>query len=453
MRLSKFACGLMLGALPTVAGATTYTVGPSGRQYTQLSVLFEQVDLAPGDVVLVDGNATYSGDIVVGSDDGGSANQPVTIRWSRGAGQARPKLAGGFHTIKFERANHVVFEGFEVAGGSRSCIFSEAHDIVVRDAYVHDCPAHGILGADRNSGSFTLEYSEVARAGAGDSRHAIYMQSDEIAYPGSVFRMRYNYVHDATGGVLVRVRHERAEIHYNWIEGSYLHEVELIGPDCETQGPGWSADLYREDAELVGNVIVHDARSSSGNALRIGGDLNGRNQGRVRLVNNTILFLRGGGVTAVQVQLGQGSLEMHNNAIYQLPTGVPAVVRERTAGEVQAPFCGPNGREPWAAGRKVAGSGNWVQRSAVAVPVEWIGTARGDDPGFSSAARLQLRPRVGSPLLGTANPQPGTQAAFPFPEPMGLPRAEPPLRRKPVLGEAHLRTSPWGRVSIGALEP
>ncbi len=213
-----------------------------------------------------------------------------------------------------------MFEGFEVTGGSSSCIFSEAHNATVRDVYVHDCPSHGILGADQNSGSFTLEYSEIARSGQGDRRHAIYMQSDEVTYPDTVFRMRYNYVHSATGGVLVRVRHQRAEIHYNWIEGSDLHEVELIGPDCETQKAGWTADLRREDAELVGNVIVHRSTSRSGNALRIGGDLNGRNQGRTRLVNNTILMDRSGTANAVLVQLGQGSLEMHNNV--DLPAGV-----------------------------------------------------------------------------------------------------------------------------------
>src|SRR3546814_19046480 len=90
----------------------------------------------------------------------------------------------------------------------------------------------------RRSSDLTLEYSEIFNSGDGTRRHSIYMQSDEVAYPGSVFRMKYNYVHSPTGGVLVRVRHERAEIYYNWIEGDASNgygEVELIGPDCETQ--------------------------------------------------------------------------------------------------------------------------------------------------------------------------------------------------------------------------
>src|SRR3546814_16876952 len=93
---------------------------------------------------------------------------------------------------------------------------------------LRDCPSHGILGADNNSGSFTLEYSEIFNSGYGTRRHSIYMQSDEVAYPGSVFRMQYNYVHSPTGGVLVRVSHERAKIYYNWNEGDTSTEPKTI---------------------------------------------------------------------------------------------------------------------------------------------------------------------------------------------------------------------------------
>src|SRR5690606_21472689 len=284
-----------------------YTVGPSGRQYTQLSEVFRSNNLEPGDVVLVDGNATYNGDIVVGSDDGGAAGSPVIIRWRRGTGESRPRLQGGAHTIKFERSNHVVFEGFEVRGGSRSCVFSEAHDVTVRDAVITVCPSHGILGADQNSGSFTLAYSEISNSGSGTTRHASYMQGGGVPWPDTVFRRQYSCGHSGTGGVLVRSRHQRSEIYYSGIEGSGYAEMELIGPDCETQTPGWTADLRREDADVVGNVIVHNATWR--NAIRMGGDLNGRSQGRVRLVNNTIIFANAGAASAVMVQLGAESLE------------------------------------------------------------------------------------------------------------------------------------------------
>src|SRR3546814_16980934 len=66
--------------------------------------------------------------------------------------------------------------------------------------------------------------------------------------------------------------------------------------------------------------------------------LNGRSQGRVRMVNNTVLFTNSGQANAVMVQLGAGSLEMHNNVIYQAPAGSsPAIVRENPASNVSTP--------------------------------------------------------------------------------------------------------------------
>lgn len=442
-------CAGML--LPSAASAATYTVGPSGRDFTQLSALFDSVDLGPGDLVLVDGNATYDGDIVMGEDDAGSSDRPIIVRWNRVAGTTRPHLHGGMHTFKFERANHVVFEGFEVTGGTRTCVFSEANDITVRDSIIHDCPSHGILGADTNSGSFTLEYSELYNTGAGTKRHTIYMQSDEVAFPNALFVMRYNYVHDATGGVLVRVRHQRSKIYYNWIENSVYGEMELIGPDCETQQPEWTADLKREDADVVGNVIVH--RSSWRNAIRAGGDLNGRSQGRVRLVNNTIVFEQSGLANAVMVQLGLGSLEMHNNVVYQRAAGsAPAIVRENPASEVATPYCGPMSREPWTDGRKVFGSHNWVQTGAVLVPPEWTDTVGGSNPGFSNATQLLLRPAQGSPLINQGSNLPPTPPGFPYPNPLSIPDFEPPVRAKMPVGYEVARLIRGGRIDIGAFE-
>lgn len=234
---------LILVAAP--AGAATYQVGPS-RPYTTLDALLDDVDLDAGDLVEVDGNATYPGNVTIEADDGGDPGNPVVFRGIRVAGQ-RPHISGGTNTVEFRQSDHVVFEGFEVTGGSSRCILQGAHDVTVRDSVIHACPAHGILGTDNYSGSFTLEYSEVYDAGNGTQQHALYMQSDEIAHPGSVFRMRHCYVHDGSGGNLLKSRHERSEIHYNWFEGAAYHELELIGPDEGTQQPGWTIDLVRED--------------------------------------------------------------------------------------------------------------------------------------------------------------------------------------------------------------
>lgn len=440
---------LLVALSPSAVLAATYQVGP-GRQYTQLSTLVDSVNLEPGDTVLVDGGATYNGNIIVRSADGGAPGNPVVFRWNRSVGSTRPVLSGGTHTIKFQQSNHVVFEGFDVRGGTSSCLFSEAHDVTVRDTIIRDCPSHGILGADNNSGSFTLEYSEIFNSGSGTHRHPIYMQSDQVAYPNSVFLMRFNYVHSGNGGNLLKNRHERALIYYNWFEGSAYQELELIGPDCETQQSGWTPGLRREDVDLVGNVIVHS--SSWRNAIRAGGDLNGRSDGRLRMVNNTILFTRTGIANAVLVQLGLESLEMHNNVVYQTGSGAaPNILRVHEASEVEVPYCAPSSREPWTSGRKVAGSNNWVQTSATLVPAELAGTLRGTDPLLVNIGQFQLRPLGNSPLVSAGNAAPPAPAGFPFPSPLALPLFDPPMRAKMAIG-AEVARIPGTRIDIGTLE-
>ena len=65
-------------------------------------------------------------------------------------------------------------------------------------------------------------------------------------------------------------------------------EMELIGPDCETQKPGWTRNSSARTR--ISSATSSYIPSSWRNAIRTGGDLNGRSQGRARFVNNTIMF-------------------------------------------------------------------------------------------------------------------------------------------------------------------
>jgi hypothetical protein len=405
----------LLFALPT--HAATYQVGP-GRTYTQLQPLFDAIDLQPGDVVEVDGNATYAGNVILREADGGAPGNPVVLRGIRINGQ-RPILLGGTNTIEFRLANHVVFEGFEVVGSVADntfrCIYHHSHDVLIRDVLVRDCPRHGILGADNDSGSLTVEYSEIRNAGSGQFNHPIYMATDELAYPGSVFRLRHSVVRDSRfgdsgiGGNLIKSRAERNEIHYNWLEGAWFHTLELIGPD---PAGGVPQNAAREDSDIVGNVVVHD--QDFGAIFRFGGDGTGQSLGRYRFVNNTVIRRGGANDTPTVFRLFDGieSVEMHNNVFLREGASSFRVIRE-----VEAAWVGGVSR--------IRGSRNWVDAGSTFLPSSWVDTLTGTDPGFINAAANDFRPALGSPLLDAGGAA-ATAAGYEISSPLFPPAFHPP---------------------------
>jgi MYXO-CTERM domain-containing protein len=409
-----------LFAAEGAAEAATYAVGPS-RQYRDLQAVARL--LKPGDRVEVDGGATYPGGVIFRED--GAKAAKITIVGVR-AGGARPVIEGDATTVEL-RGSHYVFEGFEIRGGTSRCLFHHADDILVRDTVIHDCPAHGVLSADSDSGSLTLSYVEVYRAGMGEMRHPIYVATDEDAFPRSVFRMEHCYVHDGLGGNNVKSRAERNEIYSNWIEGAFYHAVELIGPD------GDERKRAREDSDVVGNVI---RKATQGFAIRAGGDGTGdgtgETRGRYRFVNNTILL--GPKATGVfRLFNGIESLEAHNNVIAREHGGALRVLVED---EVR-----------WTTGHRViAGMCNWVPMGSSGVPGEWKRTIFGTDPGLASPQ--DPRPVAGSPLIGAGAPSPEGPPRFAFPAPLAAPRELPPPGGLERVGTAVSRLR--GGIDIGA---
>jgi hypothetical protein len=419
----------------SAASAATYAVGP-GRGYATLPALFAAVDLEPGDLVEVDGDTVYPGGIIWPANDGGAPGNPVIVRGLRVNG-AQPTLSGGTNTIEI-RANHVVFEGFEVTGGTFRCVFHHSHDVVIRDAWIHHCPAHGVLGADQDSGSLTIEYSEISHAGGGTTQHAIYMATDEVTYPGAVFRLQHSYVHTGTGGNLIKSRAERNEIYYNWIEGAVYHELELIGPDPNGAKPGWTAALAREDSDVVGNVIVHTS-TTFGAVMRLGGDATGESHGRYRIVNNTILRL-GHTDTPTIFRLFDGieSVEMHNNLIWRDGGHALRVVREVEA--------------VWASGQsRITGSNNAFVASAVFVPPGWSQSRLVTGADFSDVAARELHLAADSPLHDLGSTDTSTAPLYDIADAEFPPRFHP-ARMLQAVGSAQSRPSNGAGLDLGAFE-
>jgi hypothetical protein len=412
------AIALMTLLAPSAAEAATYAVGPS-RDLHDLQAIAPK--LQPGDVVLVDGDATYPGDLILRED--GTAAAKITIRGRRVAGK-RPVLAGGKTTIEV-RGSHYQIEGFDLTGGAVRCFYHHADDVTLADTVIHDCPHHGLLGADDDAGSLTLSYVEVYHAGAGDSAHPIYMATDERAHPGSVFRMEHCYLHDQNGGNNVKSRAERNELHYNWIEGALYHEVELIGPDGEPHH-------RREDSDVVGNVIK---KLRPGYVVRVGGDGSGESNGRYRFASNTIVI---GPETRAVFRLFNGleSIEMHNNAFFREGGGGVRILVEDDV--------------RWAEGRALlSGTHNWLPRGSTAIPGEWDHTIVGVDPGFVSMT--DLRPTAQSPLVDAGSEVLPSPPRCAFPSPLVEAQSSPPVGKL----EAPLTAAPRtrsGTIDIGAFE-
>lgn len=398
---------------------TTYKVGPT-RTYKSLGQVASL--LAPGDIVEVDGNATYAGDVRFTKP--GTALLKITIRGLRVNGK-RPVLSGGLNTVEIN-ADHYVFEGFDVTGGTSRCFYHHGDDITVRDAVVHDCPAHGILASDADSGSLTLDYVEVHRCGSGTFKHSIYMATDETAHPGAVFRMQHCYIHDTTGGNAVKSRAERNEIYYNWIEGALYKELELIGPD------GQNPSLAREDSDVVGNVF---RKTQTQYAVRIGGDGTGETDGRYRFVNNTFI-LAPGSLEAVQLFDGVESVEMHNNVFFRAGGGSLKVLRDDAS---------------WTTGSAlIAGSHNFAPTGST-TPSQWTSTLLGSNPGFIDLANRNVRLLSSSPLINAGASSLLGVPGHPFPAPLSIPVSLPPPGAIEAVGATPARVLS-GSIDIGAYE-
>jgi hypothetical protein len=412
-----------------LAPASTIPVGPS-RQYTSLQQVASL--LVPGDTVLVDGNATYSGGVVF--DRPGAVSARIVIRGVPVNG-INPIVSGGTNGVAFiDAADHYTFENFEVRDATFRGIYHQAEDLIIRGVVVHHC-ANGLMGADNGSGSLLLEHSEFHHCGNGTQAHQIYMATDESTHPGSVFRMQFCYIHDGTGGNNVKSRAERNEIYYNWIEGAVYHELELIGPD---PAGGVPAGLKREDSDVVGNVLWKKSTASGGQAnfyvVRFGGDGTGETFGRYRFVNNTVMM---GSSAVFRLFDGLESVEIHNNVFHRPGGGSAPLVRTVEA--------------MWSSGEEIGGQNNWIHSDLTAVPTQLSGSVRGTDPLFVGSVGNEFKPAAGSPLVNAGTSTPQSVPGFSFPSPLFPPAFEPPNGGAVVSGVAATRPSD-GAIDIGAFE-
>ncbi len=402
------ACGSALPGSEVAGRGRLFEVGP-GKPYRTLQEITHLV--GPGDEVKLHAQAEpYPGGVLFKKN--GSAQRKITIRGVPVDGR-RPVIAGGLWTLML-MGDHYLLEGLDITRGKEVCVLNAADDITIRDTVVHDCPRRGVLGADQGSGSLTLDHVEVHHAGFEDKMHPVYVATDESAHPGAVFRMQFCYLHDQNGGNNVKSRAERNEIYYNWIEGGFYRELELIGAD------GQEPNLAREDSDVVGNVLVNNKGTF---VVRIGGDGTGDTGGRYRFINNTIVA--GSSRAVLQAFDRVESLELSNNAFSNLSEALPLL---------------DDSKAKWTGGKQtVSGRNNWIPVGVTNAPAGLSATASGNIAGFVDVNRWDLRPRDGSPLVDAGA------------TPVLVPAFHPPRRRIDPANVTETRRQ-LGPIDIGAYE-
>jgi len=409
--------GVLFLTIAHRAAAITYQVGPT-RSYQDVKMVVPL--LLPGDIVEVDGDATYPGGVTFANN--GEPGNPIIIRGIRVNGK-RPVFAGVSDAPVLPAAvvrfwgSHYVMEGFDItpAGDPHASrgFYNVADDITLRNSVVHDCPFTGISSSDR-SGSLRLEYVEVHHCGAGTTAHQIYVGSDNTVYPNAVFHMEFCYIHDGTGGNNIKSRVGLTQIYYNWIEGASYHELDLDGADPHAQAPA-TANLVREDADVVGNVILK-LPSSRGIVANVGGDSLGWSNGRYRFVNNTIVLPSNnvGKGTVFQLKNAVQTMEVYNNLIYRYGGGPVKLLGQVDWFTTVLP--------------QIVGSNNWIPLKSVSIPATLTNTLTGTDPNVRNADGYDFTPWMGGMLAGAGATSTPSPVGLEFPSPLTSPLFVPAMR-------------------------
>ena len=138
--------------------------------------------------------------------------------------------------------------------------------------------------------------------------------------------MQYCYVHDGNGGNNVKTRAERNEIYYNWIEGAYYHELELIGPDGQSRE---SRSAKTPTSSATSSIRVTPRaripRSASAATAR------GRPSGAIASSTTRSCSATRRPRAAFRLFDGIESVEMHNNVLYRQGGGAVTVLTDGDA--------------------------------------------------------------------------------------------------------------------------
>lgn len=298
----------------------TWYIGPS-RQYRQLKEILQQ--LVAGDTVYLDPNAVY--EPVEIKNISGTKELPIRLIGNTSDASSRPVFAGGIDrfnwTLAVRHSHNWHIENVILQDGGL-CFRNEATNTVLKNVLIQRCST-GVLSTDLNSGNLTMSNVEVTESGGKKNGrpwgHAVYVASDQHAFPGSKFVLKNSYLHDNRGNT-IKSRFENTLIQNNWIESGrdrqakYL--LELIGYDQKY-------DFSGQQFKVKDNTILMRA---PGLGSRIGGDGNSGTRGDILFENNLFLIDEGFSRTIVRTFQGLNSVTLRDNSIAFIESGSEALL-------------------------------------------------------------------------------------------------------------------------------
>jgi hypothetical protein len=208
------------------AGAAVYNVTPSDNWFS----LLHGDELQPGDQVVL-GAGTYSSGSRLSIGHRGTADNPVVIRAAVGADVVLTRPDASQNVVNMEGAQHLIFRGIEVTGGSAGLRILEKDGYDARYITIEDCHIHhtgGNLITANHSGN---------------------------TYEGLVFR--FNEVNNGNGhgeGFYLGGNDSSARFHHGVIEGNYIHDLVDTG-NGYFQGDGIEIKDGSHDNLVRHNVI------------------------------------------------------------------------------------------------------------------------------------------------------------------------------------------------------
>lgn len=289
--------------------STQWLVG-SDKQYKQVADVLPKIK--GGDTIILNRNERFEPFEI--KDISGSSDKPITLTSNAKNASERPVITGAFDkygwTVAVRASHFWSFTNIEIANG-KVCFRNEAHGTKLDNVLIHDCHI-GVMGTDQNSGSLTISHSEIFNTGGKPPGqkwgHAIYVASDQNAFPGSTFTLMNSYLHDNKGNN-VKSRFERSIIKQNWIEGGehaqarYL--IELIGYDG-------AYDFSGQNHQVIENYLIHKSTSLGS---RVGGDGNSPSRGTMSFKDNVFIIEGSFTHSIVRTFQGLGAVSLTGNSV------------------------------------------------------------------------------------------------------------------------------------------